>query len=85
MPLQAAIRRHIVSPIGAVPIPEALQEFPTMRSGDRKIGWHAFTERGGVRKRFGPTDDRTLPIYQVVNDTMLKEMVVSDWHSEDVW
>jgi len=85
LPLEAAIRRHLASPIGTVDVVKRIGEFPTMRSGNRKAGWVAFTEVNGVRRQLGPTQDRHLPIYQVVNDTRLKEMVVSDWRSEDVW
>jgi hypothetical protein len=85
LPLEAAIRRHLVSPIGMIEVKEALQPFPMMRSGNRKAGWIAFTEVDGVRQQLGPTDDKSLPIYQVVNDTRLKEMVVSGWRPEDVW
>ena len=85
LPLEAAIRRHLVSPVGVVAVDEPLVEFPTMRSGNRKAGWVAFTEVNGVRRQLGPTEDRRLPIYQVVNDTRLKEMVVSNWRPEEVW
>jgi hypothetical protein len=61
----------------------ALQSFPTLRSGERRIGWVALTEIDGVRSTLGPTTDRSLPIYQIVNDTRLKEMVVSDWNPDD--
>jgi hypothetical protein len=82
-PLAAAIRQAIVSPIGQVAVPMALQSFPTLRSGERRIGWVALTEIDGVRSTLGPTTDRSLPIYQIVNDTRLKEMVVSDWNPDD--
>jgi hypothetical protein len=85
VPLAAAIRRRIASPIGTVPLPPALEPFPTMRSGNKKAGWTAFTEVGGVRHRLGSTNDPSLPIYKVVNDTRLKEMVVSGWRPEDEW
>ena len=38
-PLQAAIRRKIVAPIGVIAVPSALQEFPMMRSRDGRGGW----------------------------------------------
>jgi hypothetical protein len=85
LPLEVAIRRHVVNPIGMVPVDKALLAFPTMRSGNRKAGWTAFTEIGGVRRQLGSTKDRDLPIYQVVNDVRLKEMVVSGWRPDDVW
>jgi len=85
LPLAAAIRRRIVTPIGMVDVPLALRPFPTMRSGNRSAGWNAFTEVDGVRHRLGATSDSSLPIYKVVNDTRLKEMVVSGWRPEDEW
>jgi hypothetical protein len=84
-PLAAAIRRQIVTPIGVVPVPAALEPFPTLRSGNKKAGWSAFTEVGGIRRRLGPTHDPSLPIYKVVNDTRLREMIVSGWRPEDEW
>jgi hypothetical protein len=82
-PLAEAIREDVVSPIGRVAIPEALQAFPTLRSGHRKIGWVAFTEIDGVRRTLGPTTDASLPIYRIVNDIRLREMVVSNWRPEN--
>ena len=82
-PLVAAIRQGVVSPIGEVPIPRALQSFPTLRGGERRIGWVAFTEVDGVRRTLGPTSDRSLPISKIVNDTRLREMVVSGWQPEN--
>jgi hypothetical protein len=84
-PLAAAIRRRIATPIGMIAVPATLQPFPIMRSGNKKAGWRAFTETGGIRRRLGPTDDASLPIYKIVNDTRLKEMVVSGWRPEDEW
>ena len=84
-PLAAAVSRRIMVPIGMVSIPDTLRPFPTMRSGNRSAGWSAFTEAGGVRHQLGPTSDSSLPIYKVVNDTRLKEMVVSGWRQEDEW
>jgi hypothetical protein len=84
-PLAAAIRRKIVQPIGMIPVPRALQPFPTMRSGNKTLGWTAFTESEGVRRKLGSTNDRSLPIYGIVNDTRLKEMIVSGWRPEDEW
>jgi hypothetical protein len=84
-PLTAAIRRKAVTPIGIVAVPRALQPFPTMRSGNKAMGWMAFTEISGIRQRLGPAKDPSLPIYKVVNDTRLKEMIVSGWRPEDEW
>lgn len=84
-PLGAALRRGLVEAIGVIPVPPALEPFPTMRSGNKQAGWNAVTETGGVPRRHGPTNDPSLPIYQIVNDTLLKEMIVSNWRPEDEW
>ncbi len=84
-PLDAAVRRKIVIPIGVVPIPDALRPFPVMRSGSKRMGWMAFTETDGVRQRLGRTNDPRLPIFSVVNDTWLKEKVVAGWKPELEW
>ncbi len=84
-PLASALRRKLVTRIGPIAVPPPLREFPVLRSGNRQMGWVAFTEVGGVRQRLGPTDDASLPIYQVVNDTALKEMIVTGWRPEDDW
>jgi hypothetical protein len=84
-PLSAAIQRKIVTPIGIVPIPKRLRPFPVMRGGNKKMGWMAFTQANGVRQLLGPTTDSSLPIAKVVNDTALKEMIVSGWKPETEW
>lgn len=84
-PLAAALRRKLVTAIGVVPVPEELRLFPVLRSGNRSMGWVAFTERDGVRERLGPATDPSTPIYEVVNDTDLKQMIVTGWRPEDDW
>lgn len=84
-PLKAALRRRLVTAIGDVPLPAELRNFPVMRSGNKKMGWMAFAEVDGVRRRLGSAEDASIPIYQVVNDTALKEMIVTGWKPEDVW
>lgn len=84
-PLGAAIRRKIVTPLGIISIPPALRPFPIMRSGNKKMGWVTFTEAEGVRQRLGPATDPSVPIYKVVNDTRLKEMLVSGWRPDVEW
>lgn len=85
LPLAAAIRRRIVISVGEIDVPAELRPFPKMRSGDKRIGWVAFTEEDGIRRALGPATDPSLPIYQIVNDVRLKELVVSGWRPEDVW
>lgn len=85
VPLAAAIRSNVVTIIGEVPIPIELARFPTMRSGDRTIGWVAFTIERGEERILGPTSDRTLPIDYLVNATALREMVSTNWRPENIW
>jgi len=84
-PLGAAMRRKLVTEIGVVAVPLPLQAFPTLRSGSKKIGWSAFTEVNGERRRFGPASNPSIPIYMIVNDAALKEMIVSGWKPEQEW
>lgn len=86
-PLSGAISKRIVTPIAVVTIPDALRPFPLLRSGNRKIGWQLVELPGGTlpSRVLGPASDPTVPIYEVVNDTRLKEMIVSGWRSEDDW
>jgi hypothetical protein len=83
-PLGAAIRRRIVTPIGVIPIPPDLVEFPVLRGG---IGgkWRTLTYIDGKEKLLGWAKDPTIPISQVVNDTALKEMLISGWMPEKEW
>jgi hypothetical protein len=86
-PLSVAIHRKIVTPIGIVPIPEALRSFPVMRGGNRQMGW-TLTDipDGSLPSRpLGPATDPSVPIYEIVNDTRLKEMIVAGWRPEDDW
>ena len=82
-PLGAALRRRLVTPIGDVGIPLALAGFPTLRNGSKRQGW--FRVEGGDLNSLERTDDTSLPIVMLVNDTMLKEMLVTGWKPEDEW
>jgi hypothetical protein len=84
-PLEAAVRRKIVTEIGMIPVPPFLQAFPILRSGSHATGWAAFTEVDGERRMLGPTKNRSLPIYKVVNDTRLKARIISGWSPEQQW
>lgn len=87
-PLNAALRRKIVTKIGHVEIPAALAQLPQMRSGSRAAGWRMIEFPDPTSLGTRPTGDAThpsVPIYQVVNDTRLREMIVSAWRPEDAW
>jgi hypothetical protein len=85
-PLGTALRRRIVTGIGVIDIPEALRALPTMRSGGREIGWQVM-EIGpdGDYWPVGPATDPKMQIEESINDTLLKERIVSGWRSEDDW
>lgn len=85
LPLGAMARRKLVIPLGLVPIPARLRSYPIMRGG---LGhqWKrvAITEDGTGQILPGDAEP-SLPINQIVNDTRLKEMLVSGWRTEDRW
>ena len=78
-----AIRRKVAVPIGFVPIPGSLREFPILRSSDRQIGWVAVAGLDVVAVNLAPTHDWQLPISKIVNDVILTEMVESNWHQRE--
>jgi hypothetical protein len=85
-PLGAAARRRLIQPIGLVPIPPQLRDLPVFRGGNRQMGWTSVTfDDAGTEIVIGPAADPRLPINQIVNDTALKEMLVSGWRPEADW
>jgi hypothetical protein len=84
-PLSAAVRQKAVTPIAEVPIPSALKDFPVMRSGAPGLGWRAFVDIDGKRKDLGVAKNSSLPAGLLVNDTALKEMLVTGWRPEKLW
>ena len=88
-PLGAAIHRRLATRIGAVPVPPRLQEMPVMRSGTaypgQRTSWMALRLTESGSEQLGGTRDKSLPIFQIVNDTALKEMLVTGWRPEDEW
>lgn len=84
-PVGAALRRKLVTPIGVMGVPQGLEEVPAMRSGSVTQGWTRVEFDDGVSRPAGRAADPSLPIYQVVNDTRLREMIDSEWRPEDEW
>ena len=86
-PLSSALRRSIVTPIGVVPIPSALKPFPLMRGGNPQLGWQRvrIVDCSLPSQPLGPATDPSLPMYRIVNDARLKEMIVSGWRPENEW
>jgi hypothetical protein len=83
--LGAAVRRKSIIPIGAISIPPGLEVFPLMRGGNKTLGWRIVTFTGGRSQTLGPAADPTLPIYKIVNEIRLREMLVSEWKPEHEW
>jgi hypothetical protein len=84
-PLAAAIRRNIVTPIGVVSVPPDLQKVPVIRSRDGRDGWTLVRFVNGSSQPCGVATDPAVPRYRVVNDTTLKEMLVSGYAPERDW
>jgi hypothetical protein len=84
-PLGAALHRGIVTKIGDIAIPPTLQSWPLMRGGNRQMGWRLVNLAEPESLPLTTATDPTLPIYSIVNDTRLKEMIVSGWRPEDAW
>lgn len=86
-PLSVALHRRIVSPIGRVVIPDGLKPFPIMRSRMGAAGWRLVELADGSlpSRPLGPASDSAVPIYRVVNDLRLKEMILTGWKPQDEW
>jgi len=69
-----------------VPVPGELSSMPTFRGGARSLGWKSvsYDEQGAERVLAQPVHPDQ-PISQIVNDTMLKEMIVSAWRPGLDW
>jgi hypothetical protein len=84
-PLDHAIRYGWVNPLGVIAVPAGLEELPLMRGRFGAGQWVLVRFEDGKARNAGPTNDPTLPINRNVNDTALKELIVSGYRSEDEW
>jgi len=84
-PVGAAIRRKIVTPIGVVAVPPGLEAFPVLRSRNVRGEWVLVKFVDGASESYGVATDPTIPRASIVNDTRLKEMLVSGWRPEHNW
>jgi len=85
-PMGSALHRKEVDPIGIIEIPEDMRAMPAMRSQDPLSGgWVRATFQDGDWVPEGPTDDRSLPVYGIINTLGLKERLVSNWRTTDRW
>jgi hypothetical protein len=83
-PLGSALSQRLVWRIGNIPIPPELRDFPTMRSGNSRQGWHR-REHGELRGVGLPGATPNLPIAMIANHEALKEFLVTDWRPECRW
>jgi hypothetical protein len=85
LPLGPMAHRKLVIPLGMVPIPEELREYPVMRSGMGHQWSRIAISEDGTGVRASGVVDPSMPINQAVNDTRLREMLVLGWKPEDEW
>lgn len=85
LPLGALARRKLVIPLGLVPIPPNLLSYPTMRGGLGHKWKRVAIREDGTAEILTGVADPSLPINHIVNDTRLKEMLVTSWRPEDRW
>ncbi|HST47711.1 hypothetical protein [Jatrophihabitans sp.] len=89
-PLNAALKRGLVTRVGNAPVPPSHQSFPLMRRrgrvepGGRVLDWWLWD---GTRQRqvarLEPAE-RDLSIAEVVNDTLLIERLEAGWQPRDI-
>lgn len=84
-PLAGAIRRHLACPIANVAIPLDLVDYPDMRASHGEGKWSLVRNGDAGQPPFERTEDRSLSIESLINDTMLREMLVSGWRPTDRW
>lgn len=89
-PVAAALKRGIVRLAGSAPIPPHAQKFPLLRQRGKVLAngvvadWWLYD--GSRQWRIGrlAADQARLSIAEVVNDTLLRERIDSDWRPEQV-
>jgi hypothetical protein len=88
-PLGAAVSRGIFEIVATVPVPELAQRLPLFRAAghiDRQGRVHDWWLWDGERswrvgRRLRP-EHRSLPLQEVINDTLLIERIEADWTPE---
>ena len=87
-PLQQAVNQGIVSVVGTVPVPDDLSEFPTFRSGPidpvtKKVSsWWLWDGREQWQVQALSSVQRTFPLREIVNDTLLIQRIENGWKPE---
>jgi hypothetical protein len=89
-PLQHAVNAGIVAVVGTADVPAEARKFPLFRMSGlpdpmtHKVrDWWLFD--GQREWKIGPltSEQRSLPIRETINDTLLKERIVAHWRHED--
>ena len=90
-PLHSAVKRKIVSIIGAHPVPTGVNEFPLFRAagipnpGTGELDWWLWDGSREWRVGSLTPDQRSLPIRSIWNEALLMDRIASGWRaSEDV-
>jgi len=87
-PVAAALNQKIVNLAGNQPVPPQFADFPLMRKagleplGGGKVDWWLWDGKEDWRIGLLTPEQRNLSIASVVNDTMLIQMIESEWHPE---
>lgn len=84
-PLDHAIRTDQASVLGVIALPPELEAFPQLRASQGPGRWVLVHFRDGKPRSGGVTDDPTLPIDMVVNDTALRNLIATGYRPEDDW
>ena len=89
IPAQIMLHRRLAHRLGLIPVPPKLAELPIMRSNPFGT-WLAvrYVELPNGRMSLwslGPTDDRSLPLSWIMNDSSLRARLVSGWFPEGTW
>jgi hypothetical protein len=84
-PMSAALRQKDIRLIGKIEVPVAMRLMPAVRSRHPLTHvWHRIEFVGEDSPRWrGPTEDRSLPIYQIVNGVTLRDLIESDYPRND--
>ncbi len=88
-PLQEAVDRGIVRLVGSTEVPESLRDFPVFRAAmrDPRTGkvaaWWLWDGTNEWKVGSLAPEHRSLPIREVVNDTLLVERIASGWTAEN--
>ena len=87
-PLGAAVAKGIVSMVAHMPLPERSNTFPLFKApgnieGGKVLDWWLWDGNSSWRVAELSADQYDLPTQQVVNDTMLIDLILNNWRPRD--